>query len=218
MYAILRLSRGANSEEIRQAYRALVKQYHPDVNAGDLEAEQRIKEINRAYETLIDPEARAAYDLDLARYRAKKRRGFWRAVATGAVAGAVAFMLTVATLSVTIRWRQSTEIHQLPGGEPTQLARNASSESLVAKPPAEDRTDLRVAGPRESARGDVPRELGSVPLPGAFGEHRHRQTRKAQAPHRGTWRRRHRVSRPHSLRPHWSRAPHRRRLSSRSKR
>ena len=82
--AFLGLSRHPSSEDIRAAYWALSKQFHPDVNAGDKEAERRIKEINRAYGILGDPEARAAYNLILARARARASRRFWRAVATGA--------------------------------------------------------------------------------------------------------------------------------------
>src|SRR5262249_32245927 len=67
--SFLGLSRHPSGEDIRAAYWALSKQCHPDVNAGDKEAERRIKELNRAYGILGDPEARAAYNLILARAR-----------------------------------------------------------------------------------------------------------------------------------------------------
>ncbi len=60
-YEILGVSRSASSDEIKRAYRKLVKQYHPDINDGP-DADTRIKEINEAYEVLSDTQKRAAYD------------------------------------------------------------------------------------------------------------------------------------------------------------
>jgi molecular chaperone DnaJ len=61
-YAILGISRGASEKEIKQAYRKLARQYHPDVNPGDKSAEAKFKEINEAYEVLADPKKRQKYD------------------------------------------------------------------------------------------------------------------------------------------------------------
>lgn len=61
-YAILGVSRDASQEEIKKAYRRLALKYHPDRNPGDKEAEEKFKEIGRAYEILSDPQKRAAYD------------------------------------------------------------------------------------------------------------------------------------------------------------
>jgi len=60
-YEILGVSRSASADEIKRAYRRLVKQYHPDIYKGP-DAEARIKEINEAYEVLGDPDKRARYD------------------------------------------------------------------------------------------------------------------------------------------------------------
>jgi molecular chaperone DnaJ len=60
-YEILGVSRNADKEEIKRAYRRLARKYHPDVNKED-GAEERFKEINRAYEVLSEPETRARYD------------------------------------------------------------------------------------------------------------------------------------------------------------
>jgi molecular chaperone DnaJ len=60
-YEILGVSRNADMEEIKRSYRRLARKYHPDVNK-EPGAEERFKEINRAYEVLSDPEARARYD------------------------------------------------------------------------------------------------------------------------------------------------------------
>lgn len=65
-YEVLGVGRKASDDEIRQAYRKLVKQWHPDKHQGDpkerAKAEAKIKEINEAYEVLSDPEKRAKYD------------------------------------------------------------------------------------------------------------------------------------------------------------
>jgi molecular chaperone DnaJ len=61
-YAVLGISLQASQDEIKKAYRQLVLQFHPDRNQGDGRAEQKIREINAAYEILGDPEARRTYD------------------------------------------------------------------------------------------------------------------------------------------------------------
>jgi len=61
-YNILGINRNATDKEIKQAYRKLARKYHPDVNPGSKEAEEKFKEINEAYEVLSDPEKRKKYD------------------------------------------------------------------------------------------------------------------------------------------------------------
>jgi molecular chaperone DnaJ len=60
-YEVLGISRDADKDELKRAYRRLARKYHPDVNKED-GAEERFKEINRAYEVLSEPELRARYD------------------------------------------------------------------------------------------------------------------------------------------------------------
>jgi curved DNA-binding protein len=60
-YEALGLPRDASAEDIRRAYRALARQYHPDINK-EPGAEDRFKELSEAYEVLRDPEKRARYD------------------------------------------------------------------------------------------------------------------------------------------------------------
>src|SRR5215831_10261081 len=122
LYSVLNLSRRASSKDIKAAYWALAKEFHPDVNAPDMEAEQWIKAINHAYEILGDANARAAYDLELARRRAKARRSFWRSAATGAAT----FLLMAGAISTAVMWKQHASRH--------------NTEMLVAKAPAQECT------------------------------------------------------------------------------
>ncbi len=65
-YEILQISETASPEIIRAAYMALAKKYHPDLNRDNLaQAEEKMKQINTAYETLSDPSKRRDYDLQL---------------------------------------------------------------------------------------------------------------------------------------------------------
>jgi curved DNA-binding protein len=66
-YAILGVDKGAGADDIKKAYRKLARKYHPDVSK-EPGAEEKFKEMGEAYETLKDPEKRAAYD-QLGSYR-----------------------------------------------------------------------------------------------------------------------------------------------------
>jgi len=61
-YEVLGVSRDASEQEIKKAYRKLARQYHPDMNPGDKEAEAKFKEATEAYDILMDKEKRANYD------------------------------------------------------------------------------------------------------------------------------------------------------------
>lgn len=62
LYEILNVSRTASQDEIKSSYRRLARQYHPDVNPNNPDAEEKFKEIGMAYEILSDPEKRQRYD------------------------------------------------------------------------------------------------------------------------------------------------------------
>ena len=61
-YSVLGVSRSASEKDIRDAFRKLARQHHPDVNPGNAAAEERFKQISAAHEVLSDSDTRAAYD------------------------------------------------------------------------------------------------------------------------------------------------------------
>ena len=61
-YEVLGVDKNASEDEIKRAYKKLARKYHPDMNPGDKEAEEKFKEINEANEVLSDPEKKASYD------------------------------------------------------------------------------------------------------------------------------------------------------------
>jgi len=74
-YEILGVSPDADEKTIKQAYRKLARQHHPDVNPGNKEAEEKFKTINEAYQALSNPEQRKKYDELRAQYQRWQQSG-----------------------------------------------------------------------------------------------------------------------------------------------
>jgi curved DNA-binding protein len=74
-YEILGVPPDADQKTIKQTYRKLARQYHPDVNPGNKEAEEKFKSINEAYQALSNPEQRKKYDELRAQYQRWQQSG-----------------------------------------------------------------------------------------------------------------------------------------------
>src|ERR1044071_1442532 len=77
-YDVLGVPRSASEKEIRQSYRTLARQYHPDLNPNDKQSEAKFKEIGQAYEVLSDAEKRKLYDRwgpDFEKYEQARKAG-----------------------------------------------------------------------------------------------------------------------------------------------
>jgi len=100
LYHDLGLNERASQDQVKAAFRQLARRFHPDVNDGNAGAEQRFKEVSRAYETLANPNARAAYDRALVCRATEVRQRRWNFAATSGVS----FAVTICIIGLTLWW------------------------------------------------------------------------------------------------------------------
>jgi hypothetical protein len=98
-YDILGVPRSASEEAIKAAFHRAAKAYHPDLNAGDPTAEQKLRQVLAAYHILKCPEQRAAYDLQLRNYRHALARRFASAAFVGLASGSVVALAVYLSVS-----------------------------------------------------------------------------------------------------------------------
>ena len=133
-YRILGVSSRAGERQITAAFRRLAKRLHPDVNPGDRAAEQRFKDVTRAYETLRDPEARALYDDVRRRRRATARRDLARVVATGMTSFLLTVVLTVGLTPFVRHWWQAAQPARIDAETTDARAVAEASPPMVKSP------------------------------------------------------------------------------------
>jgi len=136
LYRVLGLRPGADSKKIKSAYVRLIKQVHPDFNAGDAQAEQLTKELNLAYQTLSKADTRAAYDTELARQHTEARRRFLQSMATGVAA----FVMTVGLLIPLATFLETPE-QANSRGLTTEAYAPAKNEQIEAKSKTGSKSD-----------------------------------------------------------------------------
>jgi curved DNA-binding protein CbpA len=153
LYHVLGLPQGASHAQVKTAFRALARHFHPDVNAGNDAAERRFKEVSQAYETLADPGARAAYDRALVCRAAEVRRRRWTFAATAAAT----FALTTSAIGPVLWWTQAKR-----GSEP---ARATVSDAAGRGPGALE---------TKQASGEVKGPTASLATPATSPERRGR--------------------------------------------
>lgn len=160
LYHLLGLSRRADEAAIRAAYHRLAKQFHPDA-AAHLQSDERIRQINHAYETLGNPAARAAYDLEEGDHRWRARRRFW----AGALTGLSTFALTIGTLPLLVQWPQHPR-----SGAPVSIVEQTEIVTASREPACRDLVILDLASRsgdalpsdmlESSCTAEAPREVG----------------------------------------------------------
>ena len=130
LYQVLGIASEADDSQLKSAFRNLAKTFHPDLNGGDRRAEERFKEVNRAYEVLRNPDRRAEHDAFLAGKRSSARQRFWKAAATMSAT----FVVCIAVCFSVVIWLAGQRF-------PLALDRETARPDGAAR----QETDLRIA-------------------------------------------------------------------------
>jgi curved DNA-binding protein CbpA len=148
LYHALGVAPTAGEADIKAAYRGLARQLHPDVNGGDAACAGRLAEVNDAYAILSDPEARSAYDRDLARRQAAARRCTWAVAATSVAT----FAVTAGLVSFAVR----RHLAAVPGPEARAAhAMDARAGLAQAGTPSPAPAADRLGGAADAAQAAV---------------------------------------------------------------
>ena len=161
-YAALQISRTATHDEIRTAWRALARKWHPDRNPGNAEAEQTFKSCSAAWNTLSDLERRQAYDREWdqqeAERAARARMAPCESCGEPAVYG----------LRFCLRCGIIERLHQQRVRNDRRRAREAEARSVREKEEAERQAEARRTkrrrGPKKAPRGPTSYAMGSEPV------------------------------------------------------
>ena len=158
-YEVLGVAAGADRVEIRGAYVNLAKQLHPDRNADSMQAEQRLRDVNQAYEQLKDPERRLAYDqlLQQSRGQAQGRRRRAAVVMaasfalTAIVASALLFLARFSLLDDAVKASGSEQVRV---SQDPSIALSSASLSVIAKAEAEV-ASVKLAQPNDPTADEI---------------------------------------------------------------
>jgi curved DNA-binding protein len=190
-YRILGVSRDADENDIKRAYRKLALKYHPDKNP---DSEERFKEINEAYEVIGDAEKRSKYDRLGSSYRAWERAGGapggfdwsqWTSGAPGGVqvdmgdlgdlfgGGFSDFFNSIFGFSSPTRQRRrdieqpiTISLAEAYRGTTRTFSRNGKRLEIDIPPGARTGTRIRVSGQGERGQGDLYLKVTVQPMPG----------------------------------------------------
>jgi curved DNA-binding protein CbpA len=174
-YDILGVPRNADHAAVRAALRKAAKASHPDLNGGDPAAEQTFKQVIVAYETLRDPQKRAAYD-EL--YRRRRRRSSRLSAATAFVAAG----LVSAGILTLLVWQLGTTQTAQPGRHDPQAKQPIPVISLSLAKAAPDDRNTMVADPGGEAQTPAAGAAVRPNSPAAAPEQPFRPASEATAP------------------------------------
>lgn len=180
-YRVLDVRSGASDEEIKAAFRRLVKELHPDVRPkGDTDADRRFRLVVRAHETLSDPDLRAEYDAALAEKRVERRRRIIIPAATMAAT----FTFTLGSMLAVLQL--SGFFDDRTGGEEIAAAnRSAETDAWPAELEPDVRPEIAIIL-KAGATGDPVKELQArlgIQADGKFGPNTEEAVRDYQAQH-----------------------------------